>query len=134
MGNRHSKYNRHNMILLVMTAMSICIAVVTIAYGHGGKHAGQFTHLQALQKGTGLYDKLIDKGKLDETWESGLANVAISMRKVDSGEEIVVAFKRESGDPGTVYIFFKTDGKYAGSNFTGETKQRSRSHRYSQSG
>ena len=120
MGNRHSKINRNMRIVLVTTALSICIAVVTIAHGHGGKHAGQFTHLQALQKGTDLYDKLIDKGKLDESWESDLVNVSISMRNVDSGEEIVVAFKRESGDPGTVFIFFKTDGKYAGSNFTGE--------------
>ena len=111
---------RRHKIALVMTALSIFIAVATIAYGHGGKHAGQFTHLQALQKGTELYDKLIDNGKLDESWESELINVSISMRKVDAGEEIVVAFKRESGDPGTVYIFFKTDGKYAGSNFTGE--------------
>jgi hypothetical protein len=103
-----------------MATLSICFAAAAIVYGHGGKHAGQFTHLQALQKGTELYDKLIDRGKLDETWESNLVNVAISMRKMDSGEEIVVAFKRESGDPGTVYIFFKTDGEYAGSNFTGE--------------
>ena len=120
MGNRHSKLNRKTKIALVMTALFICAVIVTMAYGHGGKHAGKFTHLQALQKGTGLYDKLISNGKLDESWESELINVAISMRKVDSGEEIVLAYKRESGDPGTVYIFFKTDGKYAGSNFTGE--------------
>ncbi len=106
--------------VIFLLGVVIFIAAVGFAYGHGGKHAGQFTHLQALQKGTELYDKLIDKGKLDDSWESGLINVAISMRKVDAGEEIVVAFKRESGDPGTVYIFFKTDGKYAGSNFTGE--------------
>lgn len=98
----------------------VLMAAVTIAYGHGGKHAGNFTHLQALQKGTQLYDQLIEKGKLDESWEAGLINVAISMRKIESGEDVVVAFKRESGDPSTVYIFFKLDGKYAGSNFTGD--------------
>lgn len=107
-------------IALIFVGLVILMSVVTVAYGHGGKHAGQFTHLQALQKGTQLFDQLISKGKLDESWEADLINVAISMRKVESGEEIVVAFKRESGDPGTVYIFFKTDGKYAGSNFTGD--------------
>ena len=85
-----------------------------------GELVPTFTHLQALQKGTQLYDQLIGKGKLDESWEAKLVNVSISMRRGASGEEIVVAFKRESGDPGTVYIFFKMDGEYAGSNFTGD--------------
>ena len=104
----------------VFFGLLVLMAAVTIAHGHGGKHADQFTHLQALQKGTQLYDQLISKGKLDESWEANLTNVSISMRNVASGEEIVVAFKRESGDPDTVFIFFKPDGKYAGSNFTGD--------------
>lgn len=104
----------------IIFSFVVLMAAVTIAYGHGGKHAGTFTHLQALQKGTQLFDQLVSKGKLDESWEAGLDNVAISMRKVESGEEIVVTFRRDDGDPNTVYIFFKLDGKYAGSNFTGD--------------
>lgn len=108
------------MIVSIFFGLFILMAAVTIAHGHGGKHADQFTHLQALQKGTQLFDQLIDNGKLEESWEAGLVNVSISMRNVESGEEVVVAFKRENGDPDTVYIFFKLDGNYAGSNFTGE--------------
>ena len=100
----YPKSNFGSAIFLI--AIAILVAAIGLAQAHGGKHAGQFTHLQALQKGTQLYDQLIGRGKLDESWESKLVNVSISMRKVTSGEEIVVAFKRESGDPDTVYIFF----------------------------
>ena len=106
--------------LLAGFGLAVILAIVTLAHGHGGKHAEAFTNLEALQQGTALYDKLLEKGKLDESWEAGLASVTISTRQGAGGEERVVAFKRENGEPSTVYIFFKADGTYAGSNFTGE--------------
>ena len=102
-------------IILILTFWTI-----TSGYGHGGKHAGQFTRLQALQKATMMYDQLVDKGKLDQAWETGLQNVTIFNRKKSGKDEIVVSFKRSEGDPKAVYIFFNAKGKYAGSNFTGE--------------
>ena len=93
----------------------------SIAFSHGGKHAaGEFTHLEALKKATELYDKLIGKGKLDQTWEKGLAMVEVSNRQKGGKEEVVVSFHRAEGEPKAVYIFFAAGGKYAGSNFTGE--------------
>lgn len=93
----------------------------SLAFSHGGKHApGEFTHLQALKKATELYDQLIDKGKLDQSWENKLTQVEVLKRGTDEKSEIAVSFHREQGDPKTVYIFFDTIGKYAGSNFTGE--------------
>ena len=93
----------------------------TPVFGHGGKHAGnEFTHLQALQKATELYDRLIGNGKLDQGWETTLIRVNVSNRQIGNEEEIVVSFERAEGEPKTVYIFFTTNGKYAGSNFTGE--------------
>ncbi|MBW2585186.1 MAG: hypothetical protein JRE36_16935, partial [Deltaproteobacteria bacterium] len=44
----------------------------------------------------------------------------ISNRQKNNKEEVVVVFHRLEGDPRAVYIFFNADGKYAGSNFTGE--------------
>ncbi len=102
-------------LILILTFWS-----ATTVLGHGGKHAGQFTRLQALQKATKMYDQLIDKGKLDSKWETSLENVTIANRKVDGKDEIVVSFERSQGDPKSVFIFFSADGKYAGSNFTGE--------------
>ena len=91
-----------------------------VAFGHGGKHADKFTQLQALQKATKLLDQLVSKGKLDQGWETDLQNVAISKRKNKGKDEVVVSFQRQEGDPKAVYIFFNPDGKYSGSNFTGE--------------
>jgi len=103
-----------------MAALLAVIVTAAVAFGHGGKHAGKFTRLEALQNATGLYEKLIANAKLDQSWETGLQHVAISKRTHAGKDEIVVAFQRREGDPMRVYIFFTTDGKYAGSNFTGE--------------
>ena len=98
----------------------VLIISTTLAFGHGGKHSDKFTQLQALQKATKLFDQLIAKGKLDQSWEIGLQNVAISKRNNKGKDNIVVSFQRKEGDPRSVYIFFDLDGKYAGSNFTGK--------------
>ena len=72
---------------------------ISTVYGHGGKHAGQFTRLQALQKATMMYDQLVNNGKLVQVWETGLKAVTISNRKKNSEDEIVVSFERSKGDP-----------------------------------
>ena len=106
-------------------AGSLIVALLvsaTVAFSHGGKHSTEeFTHLQALKKAIELYDRLIDSDKLDQSWEHNLAKVNISNRQKDGKKEIVVALQRAEGEPTTVYIFFDAvDGKYSGSNFTGE--------------
>ena len=106
---------------IVAMIMAVGIVMTTVgAFGHGGKHSGTFTHLQALQKATQLYDKLIDNGKLEQGWETGLEKVTVSDRQKGDKKEIVVEFRRGEGDPPVVYIFFDASGKYTGSNFTGE--------------
>ena len=92
------------------------------ARGHGGKKHGPtgFTHLAGVQKAIVLYDELVSKGKLDESWEMSLKSVAITPRTKDGKEELVISFTRGEGNPNTVYIFFTMDGKYAGSNFSGD--------------
>lgn len=116
-----SKYKfKAKNILGIGLLILVLIISTTFAFGHGGKHSDKFTQLQALQKATNLFDQLITKGKLDQSWEIGLQNVTISKRKNKGKDEVVVSFQRKEGDPRSVYIFFKPDGKYAGSNFTGE--------------
>jgi hypothetical protein len=90
-------------------------------HGHGGiTHSSSFTALQALQKATELYDKLVATGKLAESWETDLQKVDISKRQKGVQWEYVVSFERSAGEPDRVYIFFTAEGKYSGSNFTGE--------------
>ena len=106
-------------------ALIVIFAVLISAgqiFAHGGKkHANSFTALRALQKATELYDKLIADGKLFNSWETDLEKVDISVRQKEGHKEYVVSFQRSGlGAQNTVYIYFTADGKYAGSNFTGE--------------
>ena len=109
-----------NRTIKISMVLSAVILTGALALGHGGKHSDKFTRLQALQKATKLFDQLVSKGKLDPSWETGLENVAISKRKNKGKDEVLVSFQREEGEPRAVYIFFNSDGKYTGSNFTGE--------------
>lgn len=115
--------NRKNM-KIIWSIIFLLVAILisaSLAFSHGGKHKpGEFTHLQALKKATELYDQLIGKGKLDQSWENTLSQVDVFKRGKDDKNEIVVSFQRTSGEPKTVYIFFNSSGKYSGSNFTGE--------------
>ena len=120
MKNLQLNVSHRNRTFTVATAFLAVIITTALAFGHGGKHADTFTQLQALQKATKLYDQLIAKGKLDQSWETGLQNVTISNRTQKGKDEIVVSFQRKEGDPKAVYIFFNSKGKYVGSNFTGE--------------
>jgi hypothetical protein len=106
-------------IIILITVIIIATTSVT-ASGHGGRHSEKFTHLQALQKATELYDKLINDKKLDQSWETDLKQVTVSNRQKGDKKEIVVGFHRGEGTPPTVYIFFNAAGKYIGSNFTGD--------------
>ena len=117
--NQIIKQQGFRTLTIMFTLFAIAISAVT-AFGHGGKHSERFTHLQALQKATQLYDKLIKKGKLDQSWETDLDQVTVSNRQKGDKKEILVAFHRGEGDPAAVYIFFTASGKYTGSNFTGE--------------
>jgi len=105
----------------IFSLLLVLLILASVAFSHGGKHApGEFTHLQALKKATELYDQLIGKGKLDQSWENMLSQVDVFKREKDDKSEIVVSFQRIKGDPKTVYIFLDASGQYAGSNFTGE--------------
>jgi Family of unknown function (DUF6488) len=109
-----------------------CAAVITLAFlvavmagatvfAHGGKghgSGGDFTNLEALKKATELYDKLIASEKLEVGWETTVEKVQIAERRKGAEVEKVVSFSRSAGEPKTVYIFFKSSGEYAGSNFT----------------
>ncbi len=69
--------------LMIIATLLLWISVSsTPVFSHGGKHtADEFTHLQALQKATELYDRLIASGKLDQSWETTLVRVEVSNRQ-----------------------------------------------------
>ena len=78
--------------LMIIATLLLWISVSsTPVFSHGGKHA-EFTHLQALQKATELYDHLIANGKLDQSWETTLVRVDVSNRQKGNKNEVVVSF------------------------------------------
>ena len=110
-----------------LAVTTILIAAVILAgplpvLAHGGKsHGGTgFSSLQAVQKATELYDRLIKMEKLEEAWETGLTAINVSTRQAADKQEYVVRFSRAGGDPQSVYFFFDQQGEYSGSNFTGQ--------------
>lgn len=112
-----------NLGVAITVVLIVLIWLTSIpAFGHGpkGHGANEFTHLQAVRKGLMLYDKLIEKGKLNESWEVGLADIKVYSRTKKEKKEVVVQFRRTDGEPQSVYIFFNGNGEYSGSNFSGE--------------
>jgi hypothetical protein len=110
-----------NYYIVIVFLFIVFLISASLAFSHGGKHKpGDLTNLQALKKATELYDQLIGKGKLDQSWEDKLSQVDVFKRGKDDKSEIVVSFQRKSGEPKTVYIFLNASGKYSGSNFTGD--------------
>jgi hypothetical protein len=117
--------NKTKMTFAAVITLAFLIAAVAGAtvFAHGGKghgSGGDFTNLEALKKATELYDKLVASEKLDVGWETTVEKVQIAERRKGAEVEKVVSFSRSAGEPKTVYIFFKSSGEYAGSNFTGQ--------------
>lgn len=104
-------------LLLFVVLMSVPLASAHGPKGHGEM---EFTALQAAKKGIELYDKLVESGKIEESWETGLKNIEVFPRQGGKKGEIVVKFSRSKGEPQSVYIFFTEKGDYNGSNFTGK--------------
>lgn len=107
-------------ISLILLISALASAIV---FAHGGKNHGpgiEFTNLEALKKATEMYDKLVASSKLDVSWETTVEKVQIAELQKGSEVEKLVSFSRASGEPKTVYFFFKANGDYAGSNFTGQ--------------
>ena len=108
---------------IIALALSLLILIGTLpVWSHGGKsHGGTgFSPLQAVQKATELYDRLIKMEKLEEAWETGLTAINVSTRQAGDKPEYVVRFSRVEGNPESVYFFFDQQGEYSGSNFTGQ--------------
>jgi hypothetical protein len=80
--------------IVAVVALFAILSVTGLVFAHGGKgHANSFTALQALQKSTDLFNQLVGSGKLDESWETDLANVGITNRQKGGNTEYVVSFQ-----------------------------------------
>lgn len=112
-----SKYFVTLIALLLIFPLSVSRIFAHGPKGHGGT---EFTALQAAEKGIELYDKLVASGKIEESWETDLNTIEVLSRQIGGKKELVVKFTRGKGEPQSLYIFFKENGEYSGSNFTGK--------------
>jgi len=99
--------------------LPLCFLVVAAllggsALGQGGKeHSGAFTALQALQKATETYERLVEKGELDATWETGLMRVVIRQRiREDRTEYVVPSTARREIHPRYTSFLLITDNMW----------------------
>ncbi len=109
--------------VLVPAVLFSAIAIVgSIAFAHGpkGHSDNDFTAFMAVKKGIVLYDRLLDSGKLSESWETDLNNLEVFTQNNGNQVEFAVKISRSKGEPKSVYIFFSDKGEYTGSNFTGK--------------
>ena len=111
-------------ILLFITFFGVMIAVLPFSsvYGHGSKGHGKsaFTNYDAIKKSMVLFDKLLEKKKLDHSWELNLSNIKITRTSGEKKQKVIVKISRHDGTPKALYIFFDEIGTYKGSNFKGE--------------
>lgn len=122
MHTHHAFYGQRLIMATILISPLLLIFGTIAAHGHGGKtHADEpFSALQAVQKATRFYDRLIVSKKLPESWETDLSTIQVVARVTEGNREYVVKFKRSAGDPDSVYFYFNRQGEYSGSNFTGK--------------
>jgi hypothetical protein len=106
---------------IFMLTLLLMASIVNVS-GHGGKtHTDEkFTAFEALEKGVALFNSLVEKGKLEKSWKKDLVLVKISHMEGKDNRAYGISFHRSNSSPPSVYIFFKADGSYGGSNYTGE--------------
>lgn len=115
---------RRDIIFGVLGISFMALALLTpsaaSAHGPGGHGEAEFTAYAAAQKAMTVFDQLISGGKLDPSWETQFAAIQVSRRAIEGRKEFMVKLSRDQGDPASVYVFFDEQGKYSGSNFSGE--------------
>ena len=114
--------NNTSKITVAATFLIVALSLQnTSLWAHGGKtHSQGVTAMVAVQKAVTIYDSLIDRKKIDTSWETNLTGIAVEPWGQDKLKGWVVRFARSPGEPAALFIFIKNDGGYGGSNFTGE--------------
>ncbi len=88
-------------------------------HDHGNDNAAELTQSQIQEKASGYVAKLVEKGKLDASWEE----IAPKEVKENEAHEWVVTYANpqiEDTEKQTLYLFLSLSGKYIAANFTGK--------------
>ena len=107
--------------LIFSGLMGLNSATVFAGPGHAHSH-GPISKQKAIAKAEQQLAKLVKKGKVDKSWQGKQASSA--EQKTYNGEkEWLVTFKNpdlSDKSKQTLYMFFKIDGHYLATNYTGK--------------
>ena len=110
--------------LVVLLAFTAIPAFAGGGHGHGGHddhghgHDAELSKTQIAEKASGYVAKLIEKGKLDASWQG----ISPAEAKENDHHEWVVTFSNpsiEDPEKQTLYMFLSPSGQYIAANFTG---------------
>lgn len=110
-----------NIITAVLCSILFTASPAFAGAGHGHSH-GPITKEQAVDKAEKRLGRLAKTGKIDKSWSN--KKTSSVEKKIYSGkEEWVITFNNpELPDKSkqTLYMFFKLDGHYLATNYTGK--------------
>ncbi len=113
-----------NVIVLIIFSSLLFIAPAFAGPGHehdqGHSHA-PISSEDAAKKATDRIQKLIEAGKIAQSWASVKAD-KVEQKTFSNGPEWVISFKNDQvGDVSkqTLYMFYSLSGHYIAANYTG---------------
>ncbi|MCF6281863.1 MAG: DUF6488 family protein [Candidatus Polarisedimenticolaceae bacterium] len=108
--------------IIISLALSFFSLVSMAGTGHDHGHSQPpITQNQAEERATKNVSQLIERGKVDKSWESIKATKS-EKKKFGGNMEWVVTFNNASisdSSKQTLYVFLSLGGKYLGTNHTG---------------
>lgn len=114
------------LIALLFSSLLSCITVPAAAgsgHSHGNGHShGPITKEQVIQKAVKRLKRLVKSGKLHQSWQ-GIKAVDALKKNFSGKKEWVVSFKNpniKNESKQNLYMFFKLDGHYLATNYTGK--------------
>jgi len=109
-------------LMIALLATGLLVSTPALAGPGEGHSHGPINKEQAGKKAEKRLNGLVDKGKVDKSWQDK-KSVSVEKKTYQGKQEWVVTFNNpELADKSkqTLYMFFKLDGHYLATNYTGK--------------
>ena len=110
----------HAVIIIIVLPLLAFTAIAGPGHDHSHSH-DPVTQQEAEQLAMKQVERLVKKGKIDNSWQS-MPVSTVETKQFGDSTEWVVAFNNQSlPDPAkqTLYVFLSMSGEYLAANFTG---------------
>ena len=109
------------LLIAILTTALLATGTALAGPGEGHSH-GPISKEQAIRKAEKRLTSLVAKGKVDKSWQ-GKKATGVEKKTYQGKEEWVVTFNNpdlSDKSKQTLYMFFKLDGHYLATNYTGK--------------